>query len=56
MKCPSVSATTWASRASGPPPVVGSPQDQADKAASARYVALEDGDRWLLANQIGRTS
>lgn len=32
-----------------PPPAAGSPQDQADKAASARYVALEDGDRWLLA-------
>lgn len=32
-----------------PPPVVGSAQDLADKAASARYVALEDGDRWLLA-------
>jgi acid phosphatase (class A) len=32
-----------------PPPTVGSAQDLADKAASARYVALEDGDRWLLA-------
>ena len=32
-----------------PPPAVGSSQDLADKAASARYVALEDGDRWLLA-------
>lgn len=36
-------------QAAPPPPVVGSLQDQADKAASARYVALEDGDRWLLA-------
>ena len=32
-----------------PPPTVGSSQDRADKAASARYVALEDSDRWLLA-------
>ena len=31
------------------PPTPGSPQDAADKAASARYAALEDGDRWLLA-------
>ena len=35
--------------ASPPPPVAGSAQDRADKAASARYAALEDGDRWLLA-------
>lgn len=32
-----------------PPPAVGSAQDLADKTASARYVALEDSDRWLLA-------
>lgn len=32
-----------------PPPAVGSSQDLADKAASARYAALEDSDRWLLA-------
>lgn len=32
-----------------PPPTVGSAQDLADKTASARYVALEDSDRWLLA-------
>lgn len=31
------------------PPVAGSAQDLADKATSARYVALEDSDRWLLA-------
>jgi acid phosphatase (class A) len=35
--------------AAPPPPVAGSAQDLADKVASARYVALEDGDRWLLA-------
>jgi acid phosphatase (class A) len=32
-----------------PPPAPGSAADLADKAASARYVALEDSDRWLLA-------
>jgi acid phosphatase (class A) len=32
-----------------PPPIVGSTQDLTDKAASARYVMLEDGDRWLMA-------
>lgn len=32
-----------------PPPVVGSPTDLADKARSARFKALEDSDRWLLA-------
>ena len=32
-----------------PPPTPGSSQDLADKAASARFVALEDSDRWLLA-------
>ena len=31
------------------PPVGGSAQDLADKAASARFKALEDSDRWLLA-------
>lgn len=31
------------------PPEPGSATDQADKAASARYAALEDSDRWLLA-------
>ncbi|GAW42012.1 Major phosphate-irrepressible acid phosphatase precursor [Brevundimonas sp. SH203] len=35
--------------ASPPPPAAGSAQDLSDKATSARYVALEDGDRWLLA-------
>lgn len=42
-------AVTRLADAVGPPPVVGSLQDRADKAASARYVALEDSDRWLLA-------
>ncbi|MFK0298077.1 phosphatase PAP2 family protein [Brevundimonas sp. NPDC090276] len=32
-----------------PPPVAGSPVDLTDKARSARFKALEDGDRWLLA-------
>jgi acid phosphatase (class A) len=32
-----------------PAPAPGSVADLADKAASARLVALEDGDRWLLA-------
>ena len=32
-----------------PAPVPGSVADLADKAASARFVALENGDRWLLA-------
>jgi acid phosphatase (class A) len=32
-----------------PPPIAGSSVDLADKAASARFVALEDSDRWLLA-------
>lgn len=32
-----------------PPPTPGSPADRADKAASARFRALEDTDRWLLA-------
>jgi len=32
-----------------PPPTPGSSQDLADKAASTRFVALEDSDRWLLA-------
>lgn len=32
-----------------PAPAPGSVVDLADKAASARFVALEDGDRWLLA-------
>lgn len=32
-----------------PPPTPGSSQDLADKTASARFVALEDSDRWLLA-------
>ncbi|WP_260394837.1 hypothetical protein [Brevundimonas vesicularis] len=32
-----------------PAPAPGSVADLADKAASARFVALEDGDRWLLA-------
>lgn len=32
-----------------PPPAPGSAIDRADKAASARYAALEDSDRWLLA-------
>lgn len=32
-----------------PAPVPGSVADLADKAASARLAALEDGDRWLLA-------
>lgn len=31
------------------PPTPGSPQDAADRAASGRYSALEDSDRWLLA-------
>ncbi|MET4682267.1 phosphatase PAP2 family protein [Brevundimonas faecalis] len=31
------------------PPPVGSPTDQADKARSDRFRALEDSDRWLLA-------
>ncbi|MDQ1154711.1 PA-phosphatase [Brevundimonas sp. SORGH_AS_0993] len=37
------------SAAAPPPPAPGSPTDRADKAASARMVALEDTDRWLLA-------
>ncbi|QSF54893.1 PA-phosphatase [Brevundimonas fontaquae] len=32
-----------------PAPAPGSVADLADKAASARFVVLEDGDRWLLA-------
>ena len=32
-----------------PPPAPGSAQDLDDKARSARFVALEDTDRWLLA-------
>lgn len=32
-----------------PPPASGSPADLADRAASARFRALEDTDRWLLA-------
>ncbi len=32
-----------------PPPAAGSAVDLADKARSARFKALEDGDRWLLA-------
>ena len=32
-----------------PPPAPGSPIDLADKATSARMIALEDTDRWLLA-------
>lgn len=32
-----------------PQPAPGSATDRADKTASARYIALEDGDRWLLA-------
>lgn len=32
-----------------PPPAPGSATDVADKSASARYVALENSDRWLLA-------
>lgn len=32
-----------------PPPAPGSATDRADKAASARYAALQGGDRWLLA-------
>ncbi|MBD7941378.1 phosphatase PAP2 family protein [Brevundimonas guildfordensis] len=32
-----------------PPPVLGSADDLDDKARSARFVALEDTDRWLLA-------
>lgn len=32
-----------------PAPVAGSRTDQADRARSARFAALEDGDRWLLA-------
>lgn len=31
------------------PPAPGSPTDAADRAASARLIALEDTDRWLLA-------
>lgn len=31
------------------PPAPGSNQDQADRAASARFMALEDSDRWLMA-------
>ena len=32
-----------------PAPVAGSAQDAADRAASARFTALEDSDRWLMA-------
>lgn len=32
-----------------PAPAEGSPQDAADRAASARFTALEDSDRWLMA-------
>ncbi len=32
-----------------PAPVAGSVQDLADRTASARFAALEDSDRWLLA-------
>ncbi|WP_368925315.1 PA-phosphatase [Brevundimonas vancanneytii] len=32
-----------------PPPAPGSAEDQDDKARSARFAALEDTDRWLLA-------
>lgn len=32
-----------------PAPVAGSHQDAADRAASARFTALEDTDRWLMA-------
>ncbi len=36
-------------QAATPPPVAGSMQDAADRAASARFTALEDSDRWLMA-------
>lgn len=32
-----------------PPPIAGSATDLADKSRSARFVTLEDSDRWLLA-------
>lgn len=35
--------------AAPPPPAQGGATDLADKAASARFAQLEDGDRWLLA-------
>jgi acid phosphatase (class A) len=36
-------------KAAPPAPVAGSELDMADRAASARFAALEDSDRWLMA-------